>query len=529
MREFLDISQLFAKAIEKAYRDGEDDYNMRPIVLKKSENEPIGTINSGDSVVFCCKRGEREIQLTDCFVAPDFPYFERKNFSNLYFALFTLYHAKYLTLSLPVAFKPSIVNDTLGEVISKTGLKQLRIAESEKFAHVTFFFNGNSNRVFMGEEDMKIPSPSGIPFEKVPALSLEALSRRLIEEINRDKYQFILANFANGDVIGHTTNFEAKVSCVKEINKRLKAVVEEALLKQYTVIVTADHGVLEVGYKNGKPNVSHTTNPVPFILINPALKSVHLKKGKLANIAPTVLDLMGIRKPKFYEESLFEATPFLKSQKILLIVLDGWGIGEANENNPIYVAKPIFYNSLLKEYPWTTLDASGESVGLKAGQSGNSEAGHMNIGAGRVILQDDVIIEKSIEDGSFFLNPVFKEAIQRLDKTKRALHLIGLLSCKSSHGTVDYFLNVLKIAKSFNFENVFLHLILDGRSTEPGSAPALIRSLGKTLHEIGIGTIVTVVGRGYALDRNGDYAKKTKVAYDAMVFGIGRAVYYNFK
>jgi len=133
---------------------------------------------------------------------------------------------------------------------------------------------------------MKIPSPSGIPFEKVPALSLEALSRRLIEEINRDKYQFILANFAMVMLIGHTTNFEAKVSCVKEINKRLKAVVEEALLRQYTVIVTADHGVLEVGYKNGKPNVSHTTNPVPFILINPALKSVHLKKGKLANIAP---------------------------------------------------------------------------------------------------------------------------------------------------------------------------------------------------------------------------------------------------
>lgn len=525
MGKFIDTSQLFTKAIEKAYREGEDDYNMHPIVLKKTDNEPIGAINSGDSVIFCCKRGEREVQLTDCFVAPDFPYFERKEFSNLYFALFTLYHAKYLTLNVPVAFKPSVVNDALGEVISKAGLKQLRIAESEKFAHVTFFFNGNSNRVFEGEDDIKIPSPSGIPFEKIPALSLPMLSKRLIEEINKDKYQFILVNFANGDVIGHTANFEAKVSCVKEVDKRLKAVVEEALLRQYTVIVTADHGVLEVGYKNGKPNVSHTTNPVPFILINPVLRSVHLKKGKLANVSPTVLDLMGIRKPKFYEESLFDARPILKSQKILLIVLDGWGMGEANENNPIYVAKPVFYNSLLKEYPWTTLGASDESVGLKAGQSGNSEAGHMNMGAGRIILQDDVIIEKSIEDGSFFLNPIFKEAIQRLDKTKGALHLIGLLSYKSSHGTVDYFLNVLKIAKSFNLENVFLHLILDGRSTEPGSVPALLRQLGNTLREIGIGTIVTVVGRSYALDRNGDYAKKTKVAYDAMVFGIGRAVY----
>jgi len=109
---------------------------------------------------------------------------------------------------------------------------------------------------------------------------------------------------------------------------------------------------------------------------------------------------MGIRKPKFYEESLFEATPFSKS-KILLIVLDGWGIGEANENNPIYVAKPIFYNFPLERIPWTTLDASGESVGLKAGQSGNSEAGHMNIGAGRVILQDDVIIEKVLRMALF--------------------------------------------------------------------------------------------------------------------------------
>ena len=428
---------------------------------------------------------------------------------------------------MPVAFKPIVVNDTLGDMISRAGLKQLRIAESEKFAHVTFFFNGNSNRVFKGEDDIKIPSPSGIPFEKIPALSLPMLSKRLIEEIKKDDYNFILVNFANGDVIGHTADFNAKVSCVKEIDKRLKDVVEEALLKQYTVLVTADHGVLEVGYKRGKPNVSHTTNLVPFILISPMLKSIHLKKGKLANIAPTVLDIMGIKKPEFYEESLFDALPVFKSRKVLLIILDGWGLGEENENNPIFVAAPTFYNSLLQEYSWTFLEASGESVGLKLSQAGNSEAGHMNIGAGRIILQDDVIIERSIKDGSFLSNPVFIEAIKRLNITKGNLHIIGLLSYKSSHGTIDYFINILKVAKSLNLENVFIHLILDGRSTEPGSAPKLIRSLGKTLQEIGVGTIVTVVGRGYALDRGGDYTGKTKLAYDAMVFGIGRAVYYN--
>ena len=527
MGKFIETSEILAKAIEEAYMRGESDYYMKPLVLKNADGKSIGLINDGDSVVFCCKRGEREIQLTDCFVEPEFTYFERKNFSNLFFVPFTLYHSKYVSLNLPIAFKFETVSNTLGEVISRSKLKQLRIAESEKIAHVTFFFNGGENIVFPLEDDVKIPSHRGIPYEKIPLLKLSEVSARLIEEINKDKYNFILANFANGDIIGHTSDFDAKVTCVKGIDKTLEDVVTAAIKQKYTVMITADHGVLEVGYKDdGRPNVSHTTNPVPFLLVGPSVQEISLREGRLANVASTVLVSMGIEPPEIFEKSLFRARTAIKQRKVLLIVLDGWGIGKEDSKNPIYVAGAPFYNRLLREYPHTILKASGEDVGLKKDQPGNSEAGHINLGAGRVVLQDDVIIEKSIADGSFFKNPVLLEAVNRLHDSKGCLHLIGLLSHKSSHGVIDYVSNVLMLARSQNLENAYLHIILDGRSTEPGSAPHLLRQFGVTLREMGIGTIVTVFGRGIALDRSGDYLGKTKLAYDAMVFGKGEPVYW---
>ena len=165
--------------------------------------------------------------------------------------------------------------------------------------------------------------------------------------------------------------------------------------------------------------------------------------------------------------------------------------------------------------------ASGEDVGLKAGKAGNSEAGHMNIGAGRIVLQDDVRLDNAMKDGTFFRNPVLNETINEVIRKKSNLHLIGLLTEKSSHGSIDYPLAILKMAREMGLSNVFLHMILDGRSTEPGSAPALIRNLQQRIAEIGIGKIVTTMGRGIALDRDGNY-DKTRKAYDALVFGVSK-------
>jgi 2,3-bisphosphoglycerate-independent phosphoglycerate mutase len=163
---------------------------------------------------------------------------------------------------------------------------------------------------------------------------------------------------------------------------------------------------------------------------------------------------------------------------------------------------------------------------LVAGKAGNSEAGHMNIGAGRIVLQDDVRLDQAMKDGSFYKNEVFCRTIQDVKLRHANLHLIALLTEKSSHGSIDYPLALLKMAKTSGLENVYLHVIFDGRSTVPGSAPELLEKLEKQMNEIGLGQIVSGVGRGIALDRDGNYGK-TKLAFDAFVSGVGKTVLQN--
>jgi 2,3-bisphosphoglycerate-independent phosphoglycerate mutase len=167
------------------------------------------------------------------------------------------------------------------------------------------------------------------------------------------------------------------------------------------------------------------------------------------------------------------------------------------------------------------LQAAGDAVGLRPGKAGNSEAGHMNIGAGRVVLQDDVRLDLAMKDGSFYTNETLCRTIHQVKQRKASLHLIGLLTEKSSHGSIDYPLALLRMAKANDLSQVYLHVIFDGRSTEPGSAPAMLEKLDSQVEQIGVGHIVSGVGRGIALDRDGNYAK-TQRAYDALVFGVGR-------
>lgn len=210
-------------------------------------------------------------------------------------------------------------------------------------------------------------------------------------------------------------------------------------------------------------------------------------------------------------------------RKVLLIILDGWGIGTQDANNPIWLANTPVWDELIRNYPVSCLQASSEAVGLQSGKTGNSEAGHLNIGAGRVVLQDDVRLDSAMTDGSFFTNKVFLETFEDVKNRGTNLHLIGLLTEKSSHGSIDYPLALLKMAKKAGLEKVFLHIIFDGRSTEPGSAPGLLNQLDYQMEEIGIGQIATGVGRGIALDRDGNYAK-IKRTYEAMTLGTGRCV-----
>lgn len=510
-----------AAAVKDLYTAGQTDYSMEPIILVDHLGRPVGRIQDGDSVIFCCRRGEREVQLTEAFVDQELDCFPREKFQHLPFVILTLYHEKFK--DLPVAFAPSKIDDTLGEILSHTNLRQLHISESEKFSHVTFFFNGGNNQPFPKETDLRIPSPKGIPFDQVPELSLQQVIDQLDLAI-RDGFDFIVTNFANGDVIGHTPNQEAKISCAQYLDTHLGHMVEQALGANYLVLVTADHGNLEQLFTpEGKPHVSHTANPVPFLMIAPGLDtSIQIHPGSLADIAPTVLSIFEIPQPAgMTGASLILGDRVIQSERVLLVILDGWGIGADDESNPIYLAHTPVWDDLLRRYPHTQLQAAGEAVGLKPGKAGNSEAGHLNMGAGRLVLQDDVRLDMAMQDGTFYSNEIFLHIIEDVKQHHSRLHLISLLSEKSSHGSIDYPLALLQMAKANGVQDVFIHVIFDGRSTEPGSAPALLALLEQKVADIGIGKVVTGIGRGIALDRDGNY-HKTKLAYDALVYGIGR-------
>jgi 2,3-bisphosphoglycerate-independent phosphoglycerate mutase len=510
-----------AKAVRGLYSRGQTDYSLDPLVRVGPDGEPMGRICDGDSVVFCCRRGEREVELTEAFTQVDFPHFPHQTFHDLSFVILTLYHEKFK--DLPVAFAPTHIQDTLGEAVSRAGLRQLRVAESEKFAHVTFFFNGGSSIGFNGEEDCRIPSPQGVPFDQAPEMSLPEVSQQVIAGISQG-FDLIVTNFANGDAVGHTSSCEAKIRCAEAVDRHLGRVIDEAVRSDYVVIITADHGNLEeMVHPDGTPHVSHTTNQVPLILIDPRSDaSAPLPHGgALCDIAPTVLQALGLPQPdQMSGASLLDGYHWQGKRRVLLVILDGWGTGRQDQTNPIYLAYTPNWDKLLKTHAFTLLQASGEAVGLQPRKAGNSEAGHMNIGAGRVVTQDDARLDQAMQDGTFYSNQILCEAIDSARKKGRSLHLIALLSEKSSHGSIDYPLSLLKMAKSAGLERVYLHLIFDGRSTEPGSAPDLLEKLDRQMCEIGVGQIVSGIGRGLALDRDGNYAKVQK-AYDAFVFGRG--------
>lgn len=512
-----------AQAVRELYSEGQTDYSLEPLILEDIQGQPVGRIADGDAVVFCCRRGEREVQLSEAFCEPYFDRFPICNFKNLTFIILTLYHEKFK--HLPVAFAPAKIRGTLGEIASRTGLRQLRVSESEKFAHVTFFLNGGENQPYEGEVDVRVPSLTGIPFDQAPDLSLEQVSQQVISGLQQG-YDLIVCNFANGDVIGHTQNREAKIQAAQFIDQRLGQVLVAARQNGYATLVTADHGNLEeLSNPDGTPHVAHTANPVPLILIDPEAKTpATLRDGRLADLAPTVLEALGITKPPSMDgATLAPGYNWGGRRRVLLVILDGWGVGKQDATNPIYLAQTPVWDELTSRCPCAELQASGVAVGLKAGKAGNSEAGHMNIGAGRVVLQDDVRLDLAMQDNSFYTNAVLCQAIESARQRHASLHLIGLLSERSSHGSIEYPLALVRMAKAYGLEQVYLHIIFDGRSTEPGSAPAMLEKLDRQLAEIGVGQVVSGVGRSLALDRNGNYAR-TQRAYAAFVYGSGKKV-----
>lgn len=280
-------------AIQSSYDEGVTDEFMKPIAVVDEQGEAIGKLQPGDVVVFFNFRNDRAKELTIALTQKDLPEFGMHTMP-LYYCTMTPYDATYK--GMHVIYPKENADHTIGEVISKAGKAQLRIAETEKYAHVTFFFSGGREDVFKNEERILIPSPRVPTYDLQPEMSAYGVRDAVIQAINTEKFDFICLNFANGDMVGHTGIYDAIMKAVATVDECAGAVVNAARGKGYDVLIIADHGNADKALNDdGSPNTAHSLNPVPCILVSDDYKSV--KEGILADVAPTLLTIMGIPIP----------------------------------------------------------------------------------------------------------------------------------------------------------------------------------------------------------------------------------------
>lgn len=276
--------------VEASYAAGVTDEFVEPFTVDGVD----GKITAGDGVIFFNFRPDRAREITRALHDEEFPYFARPDGARpVNYVCMTQYDA---TITAPVAFPPEEIKDTLGEVLAQHGLHQLRIAETEKYAHVTFFFNGGVEAPNANEERILIPSPKVATYDLQPEMSAEEVTQALLAELDKDKFDAIILNFANPDMVGHTGVLNAAITAMEKVDDCAGRIVRKVLSLGGSVCITADHGNLEkMTESDGSPNTAHTTNPVPFILVSEEQHKLH--NGILADIAPTLLQLLNIKQP----------------------------------------------------------------------------------------------------------------------------------------------------------------------------------------------------------------------------------------
>lgn len=282
-----------SEAIQNSYNTKVTDEFLKPMVVIDKNKKPVATIQKDDVVIYFNYRSDRGRELTQVLSQEDFPEFGMRTIP-LYFVTMTSYKDTFT--GLHIVYPTVNLKNTLGEVLEKNHKKQIRIAETEKYPHVTFFFSGGREKEFEGEKRILCPSPKVATYDLQPEMSANDIKDAIIPELKKQEADFICLNFANADMVGHTGVFKAAIKAAETVDSCLKDVVTTALENDYTTIIIADHGNSEkMINKDGSVNTAHTTNPVPLILVDKDIKKIH--QGSLANIAPTILELMGIDKP----------------------------------------------------------------------------------------------------------------------------------------------------------------------------------------------------------------------------------------
>jgi 2,3-bisphosphoglycerate-independent phosphoglycerate mutase len=287
-----------SNALEMSYHEKVTDEFVEPSVIVDGQGKARGTIKEKDAIIFFNFRADRAREITRAFIEPEFDGFKRqKGYIPVHYVCMTEYDANFEAFKVQIAYPPQDLQNTLGEVLADHGLKQKRMAETEKYAHVTFFFNGGVEEANPGEDRVLVPSPKVATYNLKPEMSSQALTDEILKTIQSDQYQVIIANYANPDMVGHTGILEAAIKAVESVDHALEQVIKEALAHNWEILVTADHGNAEkmLDTKTGIPYTAHTTNLVPFIVVSQENYEVH--HGSLRDIAPTMLEMLGIAKP----------------------------------------------------------------------------------------------------------------------------------------------------------------------------------------------------------------------------------------
>ncbi len=286
-------TQDIVTSIATSYGNDVTDEFIQPLIGVDHNNKPLATIEDDDVVIFFNFRTDRGRELTEALSQQDF-HEENMHKLNLYYVTLTNYDETYKNVK--VVYNKDNITETLGEVLEKANKKQIRIAETEKYPHVTFFFSGGREEPFIGESRILKNSPKVATYDLQPEMSAYELTDALVPELEKEEVDFVCLNFANGDMVGHTGIMEAAIKACEAVDKCVEKVITTAIAHNYTVLVIADHGNCETMINpDGSPNTAHTTNPVPFIVVDKDIKSVH--DGVLGDIAPTILELMGVEQP----------------------------------------------------------------------------------------------------------------------------------------------------------------------------------------------------------------------------------------
>jgi len=311
------------------------------------------------------------------------------------------------------------------------------------------------------------------------------------------------------------------------VDKHAGILIENAQKKGVTVIVTADHGTVEKWlYPDGAVDTGHTDSMVPFILLHHNKNLTLRQEGGLTDVAPTVLNIMGLSPaPMMTGSSLIEQKLAAGdiAQRLLLVILDGWGLNESTKGNLIARAQTPVMDKLMSSGNKARLAASGEAVGLPPGTVGNSEAGHLHIGAGRKIYSDRLKIDLAIADKTFHSNNAFLNVMRKAKETGKALHLMGIVSFFSSHGSINHLFALMEMAAAQGIEKLFIHSMLGRRGEMPESGPRYIKKIEEKSAALNTGQVVSVIGRYWSMDReeNWDRIEKT---YRMLVYGEGTKV-----